>query len=174
MSRLRIWGVLCLLGLLLPVPVVFGQDGDPSAEDAATDNPFTAESDEEIDALLEGDESLFSGTESYTYEPAGRRDPFRSLIRTSETTVPEGPRPEGIPGLLIDEVTLIGILRTPDGYVAQVQAADQQKSYLIREGDELFDGEVVSVDRGEVVFRQRVQDPAALKPFRDLVKTLSP
>ena len=83
-----------------------------------------------------------------------------------------GPRPDGIPGLLIDEIDLTGILRTGKGYVAQVKLRNQSKNYLLKEGDQLYDGDVVSIRRDEVVFKQAVQDPTALKPFREVVKTL--
>jgi hypothetical protein len=58
--------------------------------------------------------------------------------------------------------------------VAQVKAANQAKSYLLKEGDQLYDGDVVSISRAEVVFKQIVQDPTALKPFREVVKNLGP
>ena len=81
------------------------------------------------------------------------------------------PRPDGIPGLLIDEIELIGIFRTGKGYVAQVKPRNQTRSYLLKEGDQVYDGDVVSINRNEVVFKQMVQD--ALKPFREVVKTLN-
>jgi len=33
---------------------------------------------------------------------------------------------------------------------------------------------VVSINHNEVVFKQVVQDPTALKPFREVVKSLNP
>ena len=83
-----------------------------------------------------------------------------------------GPRPDGIPGLMIDEIDLTGIFRTSKGYTAQVKPRNQSRSYLLKEGDQLYDGDVVSIQRNEVVFKQIVQDPTALKPFREVVKTL--
>ena len=85
-----------------------------------------------------------------------------------------GPRPDGIPGLMIDEIELTGIFRTSKGYTAQVKPRNQTRSYLLKEGDQLYDGDVVSIQRNEVVFKQIVQDPTALKPFREVVKTLNP
>lgn len=127
----------------------------------------------EIDEILEGDEEVLSGT-GFTYDPGNRRDPFKSLLVGPERPEFRGPRPEGIPGLIIDEISLLGVWRTPKGYVAQVKASNQSRSYLIKEGDQLFDGDVVSISREEVVFKQQVQDPTALKPFREVVKTLNP
>lgn len=82
------------------------------------------------------------------------------------------PRPDGIPGLLIDEIDLTEIARTSRGYVAQVKPRTQSRSYLLKEGDQLYDGDVVVINRNEVVFKQIVQDPTASKPFREVVKTL--
>jgi hypothetical protein len=126
-----------------------------------------------IDQILEGDEDVLSGN-GFSYDPGNRRDPFKSLLLASERPEFRGPRPEGIPGLLIDEIDLKGVFRTSRGYVAQVIAANQKKSYLLKEGDQLYDGDVVTISRNEVVFKQIVQDPTALKPFREVVKSLSP
>lgn len=126
-----------------------------------------------IDEILEGEEEVLSGG-SFSYDPGNRRDPFKSLLAAPDRPEFRGPRPEGIPGLLIDEIDLTGIFRTSKGYVAQVVAANQKKSYLLKEGDQLYDGDVVSINKNEVVFKQIVQDPTALKPFREVVKSLSP
>jgi hypothetical protein len=126
-----------------------------------------------IDQILEGDEDVLSGG-GFTYDPGNRRDPFKSLLVAPDKPEFRGPRPEGVPGLLIDEIDLKGIYRTARGYVAQVTAANQKKSYLLKEGDQLYDGDVVSIGRNEVVFKQIVQDPTALKPFREVTKSLTP
>lgn len=135
----------------------------------------TSESDlDAIDEILEGEIEVLGGA-AHSYDPGDRRDPFRSLLVTG--TEPEdlrGPRPEGVPGLLIDEIRLSGIYSTARGWVAQVQAAAHEKGYLIQEGDQLYDGDVVSVTADEVVFRQIVRDPTALKPFREVTKRLNP
>jgi len=127
-----------------------------------------------IDQILEGDEEVLSGGNGFTYDPGNRRDPFKSLLIAPDRPEFRGPRPEGIPGLLIDEIDLKGIFRTARGFVAQVNAANQKKNYLLKEGDQLYDGDVVSIGKNEVVFKQIVQDPSALKPFREIVKSLNP
>jgi hypothetical protein len=125
----------------------------------------------DIDQILEGEEEVLSGS-GFSYDPGNRRDPFKSLLAGPDRPEFRGPRPEGIAGLLIDEIDLTGIFRTSKGYVAQVVAANQKKSYLLKEGDQLYDGDVVSINHNEVVFKQVVQDPTALKPFREVVKSL--
>lgn len=122
------------------------------------------------EALLEQDEAALSGR-AYTYDPAGRRDPFRSLLVRPEDRA-RGARPPGIAGMSIDDIVVNGIWRVRSGFVAQVRATDN-KSYLIRAGDLLYDGEVTRVGPNEVVFRQNISDPQSVKPFRELTKQLN-
>jgi type IV pilus assembly protein PilP len=113
------------------------------------------------DATVEG--------RQYVYDPAGRRDPFKSLLvreRSRES------RPPGIAGLSVDEMELQGIWKTRSGWLAQVRGSDN-KSYLLRKGDVLFDGEVLDVKANELDLRQNVNDPQSVKPFRDVVKRLN-
>jgi hypothetical protein len=142
-----------------------------SAGPAAGETPGTGPGD--IDEILQGEEDVLSGN-GFSYDPGNRRDPFKSLLAGPERTEIRGPRPEGIPGLLIDEIDLKGIWKTGKGYVAQIVATNQKKTYLLKEGDQLYDGDVVSIGHAEVVFKQIVQDPTALKPFREVVKSLNP
>jgi len=126
-----------------------------------------------VEDILEADEAVLEGG-GYSYDPGDRRDPFKSLLTGQEARADKGPRPPGIPGLLIDEISLAGVFQTPKGFVAQVQASNKEKSYLIRVGDQLFDGDVIRIGAQEVVFKQIVSDPTALKPFREVTKRLSP
>lgn len=143
--------------------------GQPQAQPTTPAGPNTGD----IDEILQGEEDVLSGN-GFSYDPGNRRDPFKSLLAGPERTEIRGPRPEGIPGLLIDEIDLKGIWKTGKGYVAQVVATNQKKTYLLKEGDQLYDGDVVSISHAEVVFKQIVQDPTALKPFREVVKSLNP
>jgi hypothetical protein len=121
-------------------------------------------------SLIEQDESAMAGR-SYTYDPAGRRDPFRSLlVREQNRGGPQ--RPPGIAGISIDDLVVHGIWKTKAGYVAQIRATDN-KSYLIRAGDLLYDGEVIRVGPNEVSFRQNLNDPQSVKPFREVTKQLN-
>jgi hypothetical protein len=148
-----------------------GQPPSSSGPAAGEGTPSTGSGD--IDEILQGEEDVLSGN-GFSYDPGNRRDPFKSLLAGPERTEIRGPRPEGIPGLLIDEIDLKGIWKTGKGYVAQIVATNQKKTYLLKEGDQLYDGDVVSISHAEVVFKQIVQDPTALKPFREVVKSLNP
>jgi Tfp pilus assembly protein PilP len=111
-------------------------------------------------------------TDSYRYDPQGRRDPFRSLIGPKPQLEP-GQRPPGIPGFLIDELKLQGIVKTRQGWTAMVNGPDN-KGHLLRTGDKVLDGEVIRITPTSVVFRQEVNDPTRIERYREVVKDLSP
>ncbi len=104
------------------------------------------------------------------YDPAGRRDPFKSLLVRERSQ--GGERPPGIPGLSVDELELQGLWKTRSGWIAEVRGSDN-RSYLLRKGDQLFDGEVLDVRDNELTLRQNVNDPQSVKPFRDVTKRLN-
>jgi Tfp pilus assembly protein PilP len=160
---------------LLAPPDVLAQAATPApveASPAPAEQPVS-DAGAQIDEILAGEEAVLSGG-AYSYDPGNRRDPFRSLVVSRDRQTVRGPLPEGIPGLLIDEIDLTGVFKTSRGFVAQVVASNKAKSYLLREGDQLYDGDVVGISQNEVVFKQIVNDPTVIKPFREVVKKLSP
>lgn len=166
--------IIATLAVALVSGAVLAQEPQPATapaeEPAATG---VAEAGAKIDEILEGEEAVLQGL-AYSYDPGNRRDPFKSLELGRDRPAVTGPLPEGIPGLLIDEIDLTGIFRTSRGFIAQVSAPNKNKSYLVREGDQLYDGDVVRISQNEVVFKQIVNDPTVLKPYREVVKKLSP
>ncbi len=122
-----------------------------------------------VERILRGEEAVEQG-QGFTYDPAGRRDPFRSLLggRPPEEL---GGRPPGLPGMGVEEVRLLGVMKLPEGYVAMVQGTDNL-SYMIRPGTALYDGTVERIEPGRVVFKMPVADPRSLKPYREVVRTL--
>ena len=108
----------------------------------------------------------------FTYNPEGRRDPFVSLIgRGSNDPKTQGARPAGIPGLLINEVSVKGIVRNSTGFVALIQGPDN-KTYVVKAGDRLMDGSVKSIVQDAVVFSQDVNDPLSLVKQKEIRKAL--
>jgi len=107
----------------------------------------------------------------FTYNPDGRRDPFVSLIGKGSDPKMQGSRPPGVPGLLINEVSVKGIVRNSSGYVALIQGADN-KTYVIKAGDRLLDGTVKSIVADAVVFAQDVNDPLSLVKQKEIRKAL--
>jgi len=111
-----------------------------------------------------------TGSPGYQYEVGGRRDPFRSLLvrNVAERT---RLRPPGLAGVMVEEIDLQGTIRTKSGWMAFVRTADN-RSYVLRKGQVLFDGEVEEINGTEVVFRQNVNDPTNPKPFREVTKSM--
>ena len=169
--RSSAWILTAMLILVVSPALVVAQD-DPGAapeDDSAMDQTDFAA----IDELLEQGEEVISAPGTYAYDPGSRRDPFRSLRRLRALEEPQRERPDGPAGLLIDEIEVEGVFILQDGPVAQVESASQETSFLLRPGDQLWDGDVVSISLEEVVFKQSVNDPTALKPFREVVKRLN-
>jgi hypothetical protein len=111
----------------------------------------------------------------YSYDPNGRRDPFVSLTaRGGDLPSAGGTKPAGLPGLLVNEITVKGVLKSPKGgFIALVQAPDN-KTYIIRAGDKVMDGTVKAITQDAVVFSQDVNDPLSLVKQREVRKAIRP
>jgi len=109
----------------------------------------------------------------YTYQPEGRRDPFVSLLANVAPAGAERPRPPGLAGFLVSEVTLKGIVKSQGEFIAMMAATDGQ-SYFARVGQEMFDGALIAMDEATATFRQDVQDPLSPVRTREVVKSLYP
>lgn len=111
--------------------------------------------------------------DAYSYDPKGRRDPFVSLLaRGSDSkTLPGGKKGEGLAGLAVGELSVRGVLKSRDGYVALVQAPDN-KTYVARVGDRLLDGTIKAITDQGLVIAQEVNDPLSLVKQREVRKGL--
>jgi hypothetical protein len=148
-----------------------GEKKQPPAEGAgAGAGTGGAEAAPETPAVPEGIE-ITEGS-GYHYESKGRRDPFVSLA-LGVNVLPPDVRPPGLAGMLIQEVSLRGIVKTVDGYIAMIQGTDN-KSYFARQGERLYDGNIQSIDDAKVVFRQEINDPLRIEKFQQVEKSLHP
>src|SRR5262249_20728789 len=111
----------------------------------------------------------------YSYDPAGRRDPFVSLLgRGGDLPTTTGSRPPGLGGPLVHEVTLKGVLKSAKGeFIALLQAPDSH-TYIVHPGDKVLDGTVKAISQDAVVFSQDVNDPLSLVKQREVRKTIRP
>ncbi len=128
-----------VIALLMGVGGSWAQDTPPAEGEAAEASSPILDSEvdvSEIDNILRGEEELLAGG-IFGYDPAGRRDPFRSLVGGFEDTheVADRARPPGLPGMLVEELKLEGIIETPSGILAFVLGRDNV-SYIIRPGNE--------------------------------------
>jgi hypothetical protein len=92
--------------------------------------------------------------ESEAASPEKTAGPARQPFQVLALDKAARSRPEGLAGLLIAELELREIFRTSRGYVAQVWAREAKRLYLLKEGDHVFDGEVVRITPDETVLRR--------------------
>lgn len=170
--------VVCVVGAavagLTAMPAGAQETEPAAATSVAADSLGAEEIDTSaIEQILRGEREMLQG-ETFSYDPAGRRDPFRSLRAGFEQKFKDEaePRPPGLPGMTIDEIRLEGIIETPNGILAFIQGRDNI-SYILRPGTKLYDGEVKEIQFDRIVFRKQSNDPKQLKPYEDVVREIS-
>ena len=81
--------------------------------------------------------------------------------------------PKPTTALLLSEMQVTGIFRTPRGWAAMVEATPIKLSYVIYPGETFFDGQLVAIEEGRLVFRRdivwndgRREKSVEVKPLR--------
>jgi type IV pilus assembly protein PilP len=156
-----------LVALLLIVPTLVGARQQPPPQPAPAPPPATTPPASGQPPQPEAAKG--AAKPGYAYDPAGRRDPFVSLLGRGEDTQQQAARPSGVSGLMIGEVTVKGVLRDKSGFLAMLRAPDN-KTYIVRVGDRLLDGSVKSINQDKVIFSQDVNDPLSLVKQREVPK----
>jgi len=67
------------------------------------------------------------------------------------------PAPKPTTALLLDEVRVTGIFRTPRGVAAMVEAKPIKLSYVIYPGETFYDGMLVAIEDSRLVFRKETR-----------------
>ena len=83
------------------------------------------------------------------------------------------PAPKPTTALLLSEMQVIGIFRTPRGWAAMVEATPIKLSYVIYPGETFFDGQLVAIEENRLIFRREVvltdgrrEKSVEMKPLR--------
>jgi Tfp pilus assembly protein PilP len=100
------------------------------------------------------------GQDTGTYERAGRRDPFRMH---ADDLRPATTCRTSVACYRVAEFHFQGTIKTPHGIAAMVEASG--RSYLLRAGDPVFDGDLIEVSPDHLTFHRNLTDPLAPKPF---------
>lgn len=111
----------------------------------------------------------------FRYRTGGRRDPFR-LPRAPESAPPDVPavvRPRGLKGQRISELRLVGLVKAGGEFTA-LAAGLRDRSFVLKKGDRLFDGQVLEIGGDGVVFAHRVDGGAGPTRTVRVVKKLRP
>lgn len=99
------------------------------------------------------EESVDTGT---TVDMTGKRDPFVPLVTDKKDTGAEH-LPPGKAGIVIASVRVDGTVKSGNGMIAVVSNPDQ-RVYFIREGDQLYDGDVEKISLDGVTFKENSKD----------------
>jgi hypothetical protein len=160
--------VLALAALLVAAGAALAQEDSKQAP--AAQRPTNEQVVEQIQVESE---AVITGRQ-FSYDPGGRRDPFEPLVKKDVET--SGKRPKGIAGMLVNEIALKGLAVDSRGVPVALFQGTDNRGYTLRVGDIVYDGKVIDIDanRGMVMFRQQVDDPRRIKPYRDVMKRLNP
>ena len=101
--------------------------------------------------------------------PKGQRDPFVSPVveRVHETATCTG---SGRRCLLVGEISLHGVVRTPNGFIAVV--VNGEHTYFLHESDPLADGAVERITKDAIILRERSSDALGRPLTREITKKL--
>jgi len=157
-----------VLALALPVAAAQAPAATPPAAPSSTPAPAPATAGPTtagaaIPAPAPGDD--------YSYQPDGRRDPFRNLLGAGPDQPATGKRADGAAGLTVAEVTVSGVLESRGALIAMIQAPDR-KSYIVHQGDRFLDGTIRSITPQGLTIVQEVNDPLSLVKQREIHKML--
>jgi len=104
-----------------------------------------------------------------TYDPEGRRDPFRDLLAGQDPR--EKGKTRGLQQLAIEDAVLIGIVKHKENLTAIINDA-QGYPYYIETGDNFLDGFVLNVTDSQVIFRKTKERGIPLTSPKDIVKEI--
>ena len=105
-------------------------------------------------------------TDGYTYDPAGRRDPFTNLLG-SGTDARASRKGEGASGIAVAEVSVRGVIQSRSGLLAMVAGPDN-KTYIVHQGDRLLDGSIKTITTQGLIIEQEVNDPLSVVKQREV------
>jgi hypothetical protein len=83
-----------------------------------------------------------------------RIDRYRAQKLAAANAHVAPPKPTSV--LLLNEMQVIGIFRTPRGFAAMIEATPIKLSYVIYPGESFFDGQLVAIEETRLVFRHDV------------------
>ena len=67
------------------------------------------------------------------------------------------PAPKPTTAILLNEMQVTGIFRTPRGYAAMIEATPIKLSYVIYPGETFYDGQLVAIEEDRLVFRHEIR-----------------
>ena len=144
--------IVCVMGVL--ALTVNAQDKSEAKDSAATKkssgrDPFTR-----YQPIVKAAKAAPAKKEPPTIQV--RIEAYRAQKAAAAAAHIAAPKPTT--ALLLSEVQVTGIFRTPRGWSAMVEATplSPKLSYVIYPGENFFDGQLVAIEEGRLVFRRDV------------------
>ena len=106
---------------------------------------------------------------AFTYNPEGRRDPFKDLLAGRDIRERTA---AGEPQVFIDDLILFGIVQNNKGFTAMV-GMPQGFPMFVKVGDKFTDGYVLSISESQVVLRKTHERGIPLIRPRDIIKEIT-
>jgi hypothetical protein len=103
----------------------------------------------------------------------GKRDPFISPVVQRVAGGQSAMCSTGKRCLIIDQLTLQGVVKTGSGWIAVV-GNPAKKVYYLRANDAVFDGYVMRIDGDSVVFKMNTIDAMGKQSEKEIVKRVAP
>lgn len=102
-----------------------------------------------------------------------RRDPFLNpVLMRNEAMAKTVACTTGARCLVVDQVTLKGVVKTQQGMIAMVENT-ARKQYNLREKDPVYNGFVLKITGDSVVFKENATDPSGRPIVREVVKRVT-
>ena len=113
-----------------------------------------------------------TGTPEGQMAKPGRRDPFESLVGRQKAQADAAKNlPPGKGGLQVSTLKVDGIVHSPNGMIAVV-SNPQQRTYFLREGDQLYDGKVDKIAMDGISFHESSKDAFGKPVEREVNKRI--
>lgn len=109
-----------------------------------------------------------SAADAYHYDPAGRRDPFVSLVASAADPQSDS-EVDSLADLASVDVKVSGVIESDGEYVAMVEGP-AGKTWLAHVHDRLRDGTIKSISLRELVIEQKIADPLSPVKQREIRK----
>jgi hypothetical protein len=144
--------IVCVMGVL--ALTVTAQDKSEAKDSAATKrssgrDPFT-----KYQPIVKAPKAAATKKDAPSIQV--RIEAYRAQKAAAVAAHIAAPKPTT--ALLLSEVQVTGIFRTPRGWSAMVEATplSPKLSYVIYPGENFFDGQLVAIEEGRLVFRRDV------------------
>ncbi len=155
---MRLWGITLLLAFLFLIGGC-GEGTPPSPLPSKTKSPSAEKKKEDVTKVAEKIEPE-KKEEEYSYNPAGKPDPFKPFIQL--TSAKRGSKTAPLTPLQkydISQLKLVAIISTFEGNVAMVEDV-AGKGYFLKKGTWIGtnDGKVIKILKDKVVIEEVYQD----------------